>query len=109
MAIINILLYLSLLVVFFPLLLMMQSLDLFLPWLLTGLIGGLAAGVITGYRPGLPSEIGIGLAGYALGGAGYALATRNGVGGPLTLPSILVGIAGAVVVMALLRGLRSST
>jgi uncharacterized membrane protein YeaQ/YmgE (transglycosylase-associated protein family) len=76
-----------------------------LSWIVVGLIAGWLAGVIVrGSTYGLAGDIIVGVVGGLLGGwmASYFLHISAGVNG-INLESILVALAGAVVLVALLR------
>jgi len=79
----------------------------FIPWLIVGLFAGWIASRITSSPAwGSIGDIGIGLAGSVIGGVLYTLVTGHGAGGPFSITRIGVAIAGAVLLLIVIKVMR---
>lgn len=84
-----------------------MSLESILIWLFIGLVAGVLASYVVGGGFGLIGDILVGIAGAFLGGF---LFSALGVGAPGgIIGTIIVAFVGAVVLLALLRVIRSGT
>ena len=71
-------------------------------WLVLGLIAGVVAGMIMGGRRGILGSIVVGILGAFIGGFLGSMLFGADVTG-LNIPSILLAILGAVILLAILR------
>jgi uncharacterized membrane protein YeaQ/YmgE (transglycosylase-associated protein family) len=77
-----------------------------LPWLLSGLLVGWLASLITRTRLGCWGNVAIGWAGSLLGGVAYTALTGQRASGLFSLTHILVGTVGAIVLIVLVDIIR---
>ncbi len=79
------------------------------PWVLLGLIAGWVAGKVVGSPYGLAGDILVGIAGSVIGGALFSLLFHIRTGNVLSVSHLLVSIVGAIILLAVMRGVRSVT
>ncbi len=77
-------------------------------WIVLGLVAGLIAGAIMGGGYGLIGEIVLGIVGALVGGFIGRTVFGTDVTG-FNLPSLLLAVLGACIVIAVVRALRGST
>jgi len=76
-------------------------------WVVVGLIAGWIASMVMRTEQGIIGDILVGLAGALIGGTIYSLVTGRSTGGPLSLTNLVTSVIGAIILLAVLKAIRS--